>query len=195
MGETVKKEQAAVQRASRHYAFAKDTPENKTQSAPSNQTPPIGKTDQSAPQRPKLDDASREKLYQALKDKRNFDHMPEPMLRKLIDAVSIIRFPKGKVILQEGRPTESLFILIKGFVAVHIGQKLLYRLGRTGDVFGEISFIENTDCSASIWADEDVTLVAISHQLLGEIGDNHFYKWLCHILANKLTRTSQLKSK
>jgi len=135
---------------------------------------------------------SKNQIYDTLKDKRTFNHMPSTMLNKLIDVMRPQRFRKGQVILKQGDSSQSVYIILKGKVSVRVNGRLIYLLVRIGDVFGEISFLNNVPCTATIAVEDESIVLAISGQTLQKIGDTEFYIWLCRVIAEKLERTSKM---
>ena len=71
---------------------------------------------------------------------------------------------KDAVILEEGSRRQALFLVREGAVRVeraHLGRGVSFaRLG-PGELFGEVSFLEQSGASASVIADEDGTVVDI----------------------------------
>lgn len=71
----------------------------------------------------------------------------------------------GEVLIEEGKAGESLFIIRSGKVVVEkrVGDQkaLLAELG-DGDVFGEMSLIDNFPTSASVAAAADTSLLLVS---------------------------------
>lgn len=136
----------------------------------------------------------KDDVYKLLKKKRNFEFMNELLLQQLVDNMSVFRFKKGETVLTQGKRTKSFFILITGKVSVFVDKKYLYALNRTGDVVGELSFITQNPCSATVKASDDVGLVAIDRELLKKVNKVEFFLWLCRILGDKLVRTSKIKT-
>lgn len=136
----------------------------------------------------------KEDVYQMLKKKRNFEFMSDRLLQQLVDNMSVFRFKKGENILIQGKRTKAFFILITGNASVFVDNKFLYNLTRTGDVIGELSFITQNTCSATIKASKDTGVVAITRELLKKVNKVEFFLWLCRILGDKLVRTSKIKT-
>ncbi len=104
-------------------------------------------------------------------------------------------FRKDDVLIEEGSQQKILYILRSGYVRVdrnHDGQLLTYaRLG-PGELFGEMSFLEQADASASVIAEEDVEVDAIdgpylTSLLASEPGFSaRFYNSLAVTLSHRL---------
>ncbi|MBU2648346.1 cyclic nucleotide-binding domain-containing protein [bacterium] len=136
----------------------------------------------------------QEEVYNLLKDKRNFSYMSESLLRRLISEMKVVRFTKKTLLLKQDTENRFIYIIIKGMVTVYVDKKPLYTLRRTGDVFGELSFATKSPSTASIVAEEGLGVMAISFSYLKKLNDIEFGLWLCHVLGEKLVRTSKLKS-
>jgi len=106
----------------------------------------------------------------------------------------------GTVLIEKGQPINTLYIVLDGFVklsGVDIGDKPI-RLG-CGEVLGEISLLDSRPPTATVTADNDAIILAITHsdlsaKLQEDIGfASRFYHSLATMLAHRLRNTySQL---
>ena len=74
------------------------------------------------------------------------------------------KFPARSVLIREGVPVETLYILLDGELTVVRGdnnERVLARLG-AGEIVGEMSLIESRASSATVLAETDVVVCAIS---------------------------------
>jgi CRP-like cAMP-binding protein len=74
-------------------------------------------------------------------------------------------YPKNTMIFAETMPGKELYIIQKGSVKISKlvgGTEVLLAILKTGDIFGEMSLIENKPRSASAIAYEDATLLAVN---------------------------------
>src|ERR1051326_2830664 len=93
------------------------------------------------------------------------------------------RLPAGAVLIHEGVPVETLYILLEGSLTVvrESAKKEIARLG-VGEVVGEMSFIDARPPSATVRASTAVVVYAISTQRLRQALEEdvalaaHFYK-------------------
>ncbi|MGK5092134.1 cyclic nucleotide-binding domain-containing protein [Deltaproteobacteria bacterium TL4] len=136
-------------------------------------------------------DFRRFNIYNVLKTKRTFQLMPDPMLRSLVINMKVLRVKKGENVLVQNEPSPYVYLLLRGKVAVLVDGTLIYNFARIGDIFGEISYLNKTPCTATIRAEENLELLALTHKILAKIGGTDFYLWLCRILSDKLSRTSK----
>jgi CRP-like cAMP-binding protein len=74
-------------------------------------------------------------------------------------------YPKNTMIFAESMPGKELYIIQKGSVKISKlvgGTEVLLAILKVGDIFGEMSLIENKPRSASAVAYEDATLMAVN---------------------------------
>lgn len=76
---------------------------------------------------------------------------------------------EGEVLIRQGEPADSLFILLRGRLSVHLasrgGEREIARLN-AGEVVGEMSFVDARPPSATVRALEEATLFAIPKAVL-----------------------------
>ncbi len=76
-------------------------------------------------------------------------------------------YPKGTMIFAESMPGQELYIIQKGSVKITKivnDNEVLLAVLKPGDIFGEMSLIENKPRSASAVAYEDATLLAVNRE-------------------------------
>jgi NTE family protein len=111
-----------------------------------------------------------------------------------------VEFRQGKIIIEEGELGQALYLIVEGKVRVFKGQgeseQDLAILGR-GELFGEMSLIENDLTSASVMAHTDVHLLQITRSDFEKLLDSNkdiafnVYKTFCHTLSERLRKTSE----
>ncbi len=84
-------------------------------------------------------------------------------LKLLAEATNVQHFSKEEYIIRQGGVGNTLFIIIKGKVAVEVNDKRINTLGDR-DYFGDIALIGDTKRAASIKVLQDVQLLTISKQ-------------------------------
>ena len=134
-------------------------------------------------------------LIAKLKTQRNFEHMPEEMLKKLLRVMKVTHYAHGAILMEQGKQFPHTCILLKGKVAIFVDNKHILTLQRTGEIIGEMSFVNEGPCSATVKAESECNIILISKSTLAEIGDTDFYIWLCRVLSDKLKRASLLLAK
>ena len=107
----------------------------------------------------------------------------------------------GTVLIKEGKPIDALYILLTGTFTVSIAELDHREVARlsSGEVVGEMSFLDNRLPSATVQAVEDSLVLSIPRRELAkklqlDIGFAYgFYRALATILSNRLRRiVSQL---
>ncbi len=74
-------------------------------------------------------------------------------------------YPKGTMIFSESQPGQELYIIQKGSVKITKivnNNEVMLALLKTGDIFGEMSLLEDKPRSASAIAHEDAVLLAVN---------------------------------
>ncbi|HWE62554.1 MAG TPA: cyclic nucleotide-binding domain-containing protein, partial [Chloroflexota bacterium] len=109
-------------------------------------------------------------------------------------------YRRGEVILAEGAQRRALFIVARGFVRVERGHGgggiTVAQLG-PGEIFGEMSFLEESGASASVIAREDVDVDVVEdlylHSLLSSTPAFavRFYQSLAINLSRRLRKAIQ----
>ena len=115
-----------------------------------------------------------------------------------VEAGRSVNVPDGEPIVREGEPIESIFFVTGGEFVVTTGadDTELARLG-TGEVVGEISYIDARPPTATVTAVEDGRVLAISREALTEKLESdprfasRFYKAVSTFLADRLRSTLQ----
>ncbi len=105
----------------------------------------------------------------------------------------------GEVIIEENALGQALYLIEQGEVRVvkseGAEQHLLARLGR-GELFGEMSLVENELTSASVVAATDVELLVIHRPEFEDLLEGNqamalkIYKSFCRTLSERLRKTS-----
>lgn len=96
-------------------------------------------------------------------------------------------FMRGQYICYEGKPGKEMYIIIRGTVGVYVSDASeqlteIARLGN-GEIFGEMSVLDDLPRSASCIAVDDVVCVSVSKESLGEIINACPDQGLCYRIA------------
>jgi len=106
---------------------------------------------------------------------------------------------RGAVLIEEGRPIEDLFILLDGHLTVTLAaadNREIARLG-SGEILGEMSFLDSRPPTATVTACEEATVLAISRaRLTAKLREDsgfaaRFYRALGVFLASRLRHSQQ----
>ena len=80
------------------------------------------------------------------------------------------KYEKGAVIFNEGDSATTLYILYNGEVNLKIGgEKTVYRLTATSDMFGWSSLVENAQYTATAIAETDIQVVKIDTRVMNRL--------------------------
>lgn len=136
-----------------------------------------------------------EKIISVLKKARLFTQFDESQLTRLINFATVEHFKKNDRIIQENEPNQNIYILLKGSVSVYIGDELILKLRRKGDIIGEMSVITQSLTTASVVSATPVDLFTIPSQKIYASDQieirSLWYKLFSDILAQKLSMTNR----
>jgi len=133
-----------------------------------------------------------------------FKFLSDDEYQALLQSAERKAFKPGDVLIKEGDEHTNLFIIVKGEVKVQRdhGEGFTIELSRhgPGEIFGDMSFLEDQSASASVVAgeDEEVLTFIISHDHIRNTTQanpafaGHFYQSLAEILSRRLRDTSNL---
>ena len=106
-----------------------------------------------------------------------------------------MKFAAGDVMIHQDSPGGTLFVLRSGNARVEANGFLLAKIG-PGQVCGEIAFLENCLCSATVIAETEVEVDAIDcaelhriFRMFPHVG-SRFYQSLAVLLSRRLRETS-----
>jgi CRP/FNR family cyclic AMP-dependent transcriptional regulator len=120
-----------------------------------------------------------------LKDAAVFDRKLLDKLVGELDDSARVRYPRGKVIVQEGQAGVLMYVVLEGSVEITIKNKAVGEIG-PGGMFGEMALITHEERVASAVAKTDCVLLAVNRNvfldlvkgnpkfavsLLGAVGD------------------------
>lgn len=119
----------------------------------------------------------------------------------LLEKAQIATYRQHEVILKEGRPSQAIYLIRKGIVRIErsaSGRDVAIAFLEPGEVFGEISFLEEVPTSAAVIAQDLVEVCMLDYQnlysLLTSVPglSNRFYQSLAYNLSGRLRQTSSL---
>ena len=121
----------------------------------------------------------------------------------LLEKAEVGIYNKDEIILQEGYISKSIYILRRGLVRVEkatSAKGIAIAFLQPGDIFGEMSFLEDAGTSAQIIAEIEVEVFIVSKTALDSLLvssselSNRFYQSLAYSLSSRLRATSSLVS-
>lgn len=85
-------------------------------------------------------------------------------------------FRFGDKLIEEGTKTDEMFIILDGQVNVTVHSKKVAKLG-SGEIVGEMSFLDTRPSSATVSALEDVTVLQLDYaDLQARLNSNPYFK-------------------
>lgn len=102
-------------------------------------------------------------------------------LVEVIRGLELRAYEPGEIVVTEGEPGESLFVLTTGAVRTYVrderGGSAAVRVLREGDFFGEVSLLEGSPRTATVTAAGHCELLEIDRLTLGRIAHKHPRVW------------------
>ncbi|GAB7126706.1 Crp/Fnr family transcriptional regulator [Amantichitinum ursilacus] len=97
-----------------------------------------------------------------------FEDFSEEDLEVVLQAAVKRHLPKGTFLFREGDPGEAMYLLVEGrtrsFTSDNQGKEFVFLIGEPGDVFGEVSMIDDSPRSWSAQVEEDSTFLMFTKQ-------------------------------
>ena len=84
-------------------------------------------------------------------------------LQTIARASDDVEVPKGKVLVQEGKPGHEFFLILDGTASVKRGKKEIAKLGK-GQYFGELALLDRGPRSASVVATSDLDVLVLGQR-------------------------------
>jgi CRP-like cAMP-binding protein len=109
----------------------------------------------------------------------------------LLDRAKPVTFKKGDVLVQQGSRSQTVYLIAAGKVKVSILGNFLAEIG-SGEICGEMAFLEDSRPSATATAEEEVQAFGIEWKNLSELFElfphvaSRFYRSLAVNLSRRL---------
>jgi CRP/FNR family cyclic AMP-dependent transcriptional regulator len=107
-----------------------------------------------------------------------FEGMSPEERQALARAATLRTYRRGEVIVRQGQPGETFFVIVRGRVAVSIlspeGREVVLNTLGDGDHFGEMALLDDAPRSASVVAQEKSDLASLSRPVLFGLLKNNF---------------------
>jgi len=122
----------------------------------------------------------------------------DEQIKEFLQLSKVRKYKHGELILEEGFIDSWIYFLVSGKVRIVKQGEELSMLRRTGDIFGEMSIIDGSPRSASVYAvDQTVCLVTDASYINRLSGNDRvafcyiLYRIFAEILANRLRLTTE----
>ncbi|GAA5785426.1 Crp/Fnr family transcriptional regulator [Chitiniphilus shinanonensis] len=97
-----------------------------------------------------------------------FEGFSDTDLEVVMQAAVKRQLPKGSFLFREGDPAEAMYLQMEGrtrsFTSDNQGKEFVFQIGEPGDVYGEISMIDDEPRSWSVQVEDDSTFIMFSKQ-------------------------------
>lgn len=138
-------------------------------------------------------DTANEHLLAVLQTAKNrLEYLTPNDWTLLVDKAKIVRFQRDEALLQFGKQTRTLYLLLKGKAKVDGATQGQIALLGPGEVCGEMAFLENSQASASVVAVDEVEAYALEWSALADLFElfphlgSRFYRSLAVNLSRRL---------
>jgi CRP-like cAMP-binding protein len=91
-----------------------------------------------------------------------FEHLTKKELEFIAAEGDEVDIPEGKVLIREGRPGDTFYVILDGQAEVKVGARLR-RVLKPGDFFGEISMIDRGLGTATVTTMQPCRMFVMSH--------------------------------
>src|SRR5262245_59449365 len=126
------------------------------------------------PARQQVEDAlGASPWFRALRERDRLQAPEERQTDRLLAQADLVEYASGEVILRQGYPSDSLFVLVRGSVSVRVGeqggpQRQIGRLRPSASI-GEIGLLLGEPRSATVVAAEDVLVLRFGAEAFHEV--------------------------
>lgn len=127
-----------------------------------------------------------------------FEGLDEPEKEYLATFLEHQRYPANSLLFKKGEPGDSLYIVAGGrvelFIKDNVGEHVSFHIANPGEVFGEISLLDEGPRTASAMALEDTDLLVLSraHLKLFLVRYPHAALDLLAVLGRRVRRADEL---
>jgi CRP-like cAMP-binding protein len=90
-----------------------------------------------------------------------FSSLPKRQLRAIAKVTGVWTYPEATVIVEEGKPGASFYVILEGRATVLKRKRRVGRLS-PGEFFGEVSLLDPGPRTASVVADTSVTCIELA---------------------------------
>jgi CRP-like cAMP-binding protein len=110
----------------------------------------------------------------------------------IVDKAARVNFKSGDTIVHGGKPTNGVYLLLKGTARVQIPSRVMFPAIGPGEICGEMSFLDELPASADVVAQEAVEAYFLDRPTLQSLFElfphlaSRFYRSLAANLARRL---------
>lgn len=141
---------------------------------------------------------NNEKVLRILRDIDQFTTFSSEDILSFLDAGKLLEYKKDEEILIEGQNGFHIYFLLAGEVRIVKDGQEVKTLRRTGELFGEMGFMEGSTGSASVTALKKTLVLRLDSAIVGknpnakELALGYtIYRLFCEVLADRLRVTTE----
>ncbi len=141
---------------------------------------------------------NNEKVLRILRDIDQFTTFSSEDILSFLDAGKLLEYEKGEEILIEGENGFHVYFLLAGEVRIAKDGRKVKTLRRTGEIFGEMGFIEGTSRSATVTALQKTLVLRLDSTIISKNPQDKdlplgytIYRLFCEVLADRLRATTE----
>lgn len=108
-------------------------------------------------------------IVDAIQKNQFLKHLEEGQVKEIVLYMSLKTFKAEEHVIKEGEPGNALFVVNKGKLQVHQGDKILGSPMGAGVLFGELAILYNCTRTASVKALEDVEVWTIERRIFQSV--------------------------
>lgn len=97
-----------------------------------------------------------------------FSGLSKRDLRRVAEAAEEITVEEGETLVDQGRPGDELFVVLKGKAVVRRNNRKVGDLG-PGEYFGELALLDRLPRAASVIASTPMTLLVLGRRRFGDV--------------------------
>lgn len=127
-----------------------------------------------------------------------FKNYSKEKLLGLLRLSKIRQYNPYEVIIEEGSDDKWIYFMISGSVQVEKSEKVVAQLTKSGDIFGELGFLDEGPRSSTVRAITNTSCLAVDVSYLSRLQDDGhdsfhaaIYKVFAEILAHRLRETTE----
>jgi serine/threonine protein phosphatase PrpC/CRP-like cAMP-binding protein len=94
-----------------------------------------------------------------------FEKLTPQQLVRIMTVATIIPYPAGSIVYQEGDPGSGMFVVLRGIIQLHVGGRRFATLG-SGAHFGELNIFDDAPRPGTAVCREDAKLLVLDRSVL-----------------------------
>lgn len=145
---------------------------------------------------------NNEKVLRILRDVDQFTTFSNEDIMSFLDAGKLLEYEKDEQILIEGQNGFHVYFLLAGEVKIVKDGTEDRILRRTGELFGEMGFMESDASCATVTALQKTLVLRLDSAIVGKNPDTKelalgytIYRLFCEVLADRLRATTEENSR